>query len=346
MPDLQSLINQFRAQLLRRDAQAERAIISAFALVLRRLEAEINALEFDLTSQGESLTQSYALMRFRALQGQIEREMRVFGAVVNAQIREAQADVIRAAVTQAPQLIAAGLPGFVATDFNRLSIRALQDLVGALQDGSPLRNLLDRLGPTLSQRAQEALIEGLALGRGPIRVARELQQTVEMGRSQAIRIARTEILRAYRSSSQRTYQENKDVVKGWIWFASLSSRTCLMCLLMHGTKHRLDEPFASHPMCRCTPLPETMSFAELGIEGVEETPIVEQTGLEWLQKQDAETLRGIMGEPAYKAWKAGEVGLEDFIGRGRSEFGPNRYTRSLKEILGSQDAVKFYKRAA
>lgn len=93
--------------------------------------------------------------------------------------------------------------------------------------------------------------------------------------------------------------------------------------------------------CRCTPVPITKSWAELGIAGMPELAPV-QTGESKFLMMPAESQRRILGNAGYKAWKAGAVTLEDFVGVRRSaEWGDTHYHRSLREILGP-DAERYY----
>lgn len=93
--------------------------------------------------------------------------------------------------------------------------------------------------------------------------------------------------------------------------------------------------------CRCTAVPITKSWAELGIYGMPE-PAPVQTGESKFLMMPAESQRRILGNAGYKAWKAGAVTLEDFVGVRRSpEWGDTHHTRSLRDILGP-DAEQYY----
>ena len=89
--------------------------------------------------------------------------------------------------------------------------------------------------------------------------------------------------------------------------------------------------------CRCIPVPKSIivTFEDF------------QSGRDWFLGKPGASQEAILGKAGYKAYTSGEVKLDDFIGRTRSEeWGPGRYVKSLKKILGAQDAVRFYQRAS
>src|SRR5690606_38014624 len=127
------------------------------------------------------------------------------------------------AESHAEQLTLAALgdaPPTVRLRFTRLPSEALTDLVGTLTDGSPLRRLLDELGPDASRAARDTLVNGVILGQGPRQIAREMRQALGGNLVRALRIARTETIRPYRTATLRSYAANSDVVRGWRWVAS------------------------------------------------------------------------------------------------------------------------------
>lgn len=106
---------------------------------------------------------------------------------------------------------------------------------------------------------------------------------------------------------------------------------CAACIALHGTFHKLDERMASHVSCRCSQVPRSKSWEELGITGVPDTRPPIQKGSDWFAAQPEDVQRGILGSPAaLEAYKKGEVKLEDFVGRRDStRWGASYYALSL-----------------
>jgi hypothetical protein len=67
-----------------------------------------------------------------------------------------------------------------------------------------------------------------------------------------------------------------------------------------------------------------------------------ETGAKWLARQSPETQEAILGRAGAAAYRAGAVRIEEYVGQRRSrEWGSTRYARSLREILGKEEARKW-----
>jgi SPP1 gp7 family putative phage head morphogenesis protein len=49
--------------------------------------------------------------------------------------------------------------------------------------------------------------------------------------------------------------QESELVKKWEWLVTNDDKTCEDCLANSGKIFELDEPFDSHPNCRCTLIP-------------------------------------------------------------------------------------------
>lgn len=148
-----------------------------------------------------------------------------------------------------------------------------------------------------------------------------------------MRLARTETLRAYRAATHETYLANSDIVEGWYWLSARNMRTCAMCWAMDGTFHKPEDTLDDHPNGRCTAVPK--------IKGME-LPM-RQTGVQAFEKlSDADKLR-VLGPSKYAAYRAGDLQLKQLIGTKYSDqWGRMFYERSLKDVLGAEEAKKYY----
>lgn len=330
---------RFRRDLLQRERKAASEMVRAYGQSWQRIRMQLDDLTNQITearANGEDVSLSWLFQRNRlqALQGQVENELREFARFAEQRIVAEQAEAVRAAQNHAVQLTLAGFgeTSGVAVSLTRLSTAALTDLVGFQQNGSPLRNLLDELGPVASADVRRALITGVATGQNPRTIARQVRNAVGGSLARALRISRTEVMRSYREATHRNYEANADIVVGWIWLAAKQARTCPMCLAMDGSVHDLDERLDDHPNGRCTSIP-----ALRGIARPKTT-----TGAEWFAAQNEETQRKVLGDAGYEAYRAGAVTLQDFVGRRRTKaWGTTRYAKSLKAALGPEEAVKW-----
>ncbi|MBX6770872.1 MAG: hypothetical protein IRY83_04050 [Chloroflexi bacterium] len=238
MADIFETADRFRAELLRRERQAASELVRAYGAVWQRIRQRLDDLGEQIAQarqRGEDVSPAWLLQfeRLQTLQRQVEAEINQFARYAEPVIVAGQAQAVELGQQHAEQLMLAGLgepPPGVTITFARLPSEALRDLIGFLQDGSPLRDLLDELGPEASRQVRQALIAGVATGQHPTQIARQVRQALGGNLVRALTIARTEVLRAYRESSRRVYEANRDVVEGWVWHSAANARTCAFCV--------------------------------------------------------------------------------------------------------------------
>ncbi|MDA8189604.1 MAG: phage minor head protein [Dehalococcoidales bacterium] len=343
---------EFRQQLLSRDRDAARAMTEAYGAAWVRIKARVDTLNAqiqDARAAGEEVNQSWLFQRARlqTLQVQVEQEIADFARYAGQQITSAQSDVVGMAADHAAGLVQTQFPpeANVTMTWARLPRSAVEDLVGNTSDGSPLSDLLNELPGEAGTAVKKALIVGVATGLNPRTVARQIRQELGGNLVRALTISRTEILRSYRTASLRSYQANSDIMEGWVWSSARDRRTCAFCWAMTGTVHKLDEPFASHPRCRCSPSPRTVSWETLlgeKVKGIPDTRPVIEKGTDLFEKLPDERKRDILGPAKFAAYQDGKLKLADVAGfRKDPKWGPVGFERSLKDIMGEKGAAQY-----
>lgn len=205
------------------------------------------------------------------------------------------------------QLIKSMLPP--GTDLGREGVpnRALEQIVRRTT-----QQITSKLLP-LSAEATEAMVEqllvGAARGQNPRDVARQIIGNVgdafNGGLSRALNVARTELIDAHRQAAAVAQDQYGDVLAGWQWLAHLTTRTCPACWGMHGTEHRLSEPGPNgHQQCRCSRVPKTKSWADLGY-GIPEPPSIIRLGDREFAQLSARDQLAVMGPTRLQALKSG-----------------------------------------
>ncbi len=156
----------------------------------------------------------------------------------------------------------------------------------------------------ISRRSAEVmrsvLIRGVATGAGPRAAARQMMKRTRGaftgGLHRATNIATTEMLDASRHAAHQTRTSNPTVLQGWRWLATLDHRTCGSCISMDGQEFPIDTWGPDdHQRGRCTAVPITRSWAELGFNIDEPDPFPRQSGREWYADQPADVQQQIMG---------------------------------------------------
>src|SRR5262245_33196425 len=324
--------------------------MKAYGVAWKRIKTDADSLLSkiaDARERHEVISEAWLLgdERLQKLLDQVEAESARLSSLTSGVIDKQQAAAIDQALGNSVDLLREALgetPPGLSVSFTRLPREAFEELVGTLSDGSPLKKLLDELGPIASRRIREGLIAGLASGASIPKIARGIRFAFGDSLTDALTISRTAIIRAYLEASHRTYKANSDVVAGWIWHSALGARTCASCWGMHGTFHPLTDTLNDHWNGRCSAIPKTRSWAELGFPDFPDTSVDILSGEQLFAELSADEQRSILGQSAYRAYAAGAVRLTDFVGeRTDPVWGVMRYRRSLRDVLGDR-AEDFY----
>lgn len=361
--ELERTARRFRRELLDRERAASRELVDAYGEVWRRLKVRLDGLTRQIAearARGEvpdvfqprmpggpavartpgtfSPSWLYQQGRMESLLAEVEREMAEFSRFAGLRIAGGEADAVEIAAEHARglSLVSLGEPApSVMASWVRLPREATSEMVGSLRDGSPLRSLLDELGPQASGAVRSSLIAGVATGQGPREIARLVRRDMGMSLVRALRISRNEIMRSYRSAAIVNYQANTHVVKGWQWSSALDRRTCLICWAKHGSFHPASEPFVTHIQCRCSPVPVTKNWKELGISDVQETQVRMAKGPDLFAKLSEEWQLDILGPSRLSRYQKGDSQLSDMVARVYSRrWGTSLRIRSLAELDG------------
>lgn len=345
MSRLEDAIARSRAALLAHEEQVSSELLQAYGTAAyTRISEHLDTLTQQIVwrqRRGQDVSQG-ALFRHTRLQAlllQIHDEMEHFAGYADGRIADAQRIAILDANLHSRELITAssGVPHVDVPDaFKHLNTPAVEHMVGRLSDGSPLRSLLGEIAPNAVNKARETLAAGLAEGKNPRLVAQDLRSDLNIPIARAQTIARTETLSTYRAVALENYRANSDVCRGWIWNCARSYRTCAMCLAMDGQEFGLDVPFSSHCNCRCSPVPVTVSWEDLGAVDIEDTSAGasdRETGAEWFDRQPERVQMDVLGPSKLREYQAGRLTLQDLVGyRVDKDWGPQRWERSLTQV--------------
>lgn len=326
---LQSVIAQYRTQLLHHEAQAQAILNSAHAHTLQKIQPHLDALyqkigDAQQSGQPVPLHWLYEQGRLNTTKALISGEINQYGALAKGTTIALKKKGVQLGEQSGLDQLDATLPEQTPYSFGVPSQGAIESIVGATQKGSPLADLFAGFGSEAADRVGKILISAITLGDNPRKIARDVEDALDISRSRALTIARTEMLRAYRESALETYRANDDIVEGWLWMSALDARTCAVCISMHGSVHSLDEDLDGHPNCRCTKSPR--------VKGSSFSPLL---GSDWFDDQSEAVQRQILGSnAAYEAYNDG-ASLSDFVGVNHDkDWGKSVYQRSAKEVAG------------
>lgn len=289
------LIEQQRTALLNRDAATLALLTRHWAPVSAEIERRAFALATEIARRnaaGERVSEAmlYRLDRYVQFARQVRSVVSEYGGSVAPDIARAQREAFDAGVSDAvAQLRELG----VRTSFTRLPVEATNVIIGAAADGSPLRDLIAASWPNAVDAITGKLIEGVALGRNPRVIAREMAQASGMSLARALNVARTEQIRAYRESSRQLYQQAG--ITQYRRLAAKNPRTCAVCLALSGRIYDTAQVMHSHVSCRCVQLPI--------VPGYNFPPF--QSAQEWFAEQDEDTQRAVLGPGRLDLYRRG-----------------------------------------
>lgn len=328
--ELLRLAQEFKDALERQDEAALNRIANAYSRIYRQLEAQVDALVTELaTVENLSSAKLYRLARFQSLMRDIEKEIVRFQEYLRTEILSAAELSFTTGNKQAMRLMEELLAeNGITAQLGKLPAGSFEAMVAFLQDNSPLWKRIQELAGQTALYVREALLDGIALGYNPRKVARMIQEGFGRGLTDALRMTRTAQLWAHREATRANYMNNADVIDGWVWFATLDETVCASCVAQHGTIHPLDETLNDHHNGRCVPLPYIEAFGN---------PVTE-TGQEWFEKQPEAVQKTLLGKGKYEAWKDNKFSFSQLSREVENDvYGLMRTETPLKDLVKDAD---------
>jgi SPP1 gp7 family putative phage head morphogenesis protein len=314
-----------------------------YTAALSRLVRELAALDERLAAreaEGKPLAEAALAMRDRleVLIDQTEEQLKQAASEATRITMEGQQTALVFTNDQTGALVfaATGDPkaASVAIDWAQLSTDELEAFAGLSSNGSPLATLFDSITQDTPGALRLILGSGMAQGKNPRALVREMVGVAGLTRRRAETIARTEMIRASREAQRRMY-EASPAVKGYRRLATQDGRTCLACLVLSGTVHKTAEIMPSHPNCRCVMIPITPSLAE--ITGDPSIPDLRPKAIgpeEIMSGLTDLELLGILGPRRLRLYRDGTP-LADMIEvLDNPQWGPTTRIKPIKEIVG------------
>lgn len=324
--ELITLAQEFKDALEAQDEVALQRIIDAYKRIYNTLQDKIDALVMEIsTMESPSPSDVSKLVRFDALIAQVTEEITQFQGYLKTEIVAASEISFTTGVEQSQQLVESLLQqAGIEVQFNNLPTNSFEAMLSFLQPNSPLYKRIKLLAETTAEYVKDVLLEAVALGYNPRKTAQLIRDAFGRGLTDALRMARTAQLWASREAARANFLNNSDIIKGWVWFASLDETVCASCVAMHGTIHELSEPLNDHHNGRCTLLPYIPEFGNP----------VEQTGEDWFKAQSAERQAAILGKGKYQAWKDGLFEFSQLSKETENDvYGMMRTETPLKDLV-------------
>lgn len=328
-----AILDAIRLDLDRRISTEDRLIVEAWARAWAELRpawsAAIDRLIL-IQQQGRKPTRREVSEALRATKAIVATQDAIIALAREQGIRISATlpDLTKAARRLEAEMLASTLPpnippghALAGVTFDRVDPKALDAIVR--RTARQVTALTWPLSREATAAMKSILIRGVALGMHPNAAAALMLDRVGLafngGLARAVVIARCEMLDAHRAAAHAQDQANRDLLTGWTWVASLSSRTCQSCFAMHGTVHPVDEPGPiDHHSGRCTRAPLTKSWRELGFDVIEPPPILPDAETFFRSMPEADQL-AVLGRAKLDLLNSGRIQWADLASRKKNK---------------------------
>lgn len=295
----------------RLDAQTRR-ILTAWVEAWNTIAAEYEAAA---VKAYQTTSDKLRLAKLERAHAVMSRQLLALYDATGQSLTDDVRTIVEAGAAATAEMVAAQLPPAIASRFNRVDPGQLAAITARTTE--QITSRLWVLAAEATAVMKKQLVAGMADGSNPRTIARrmirEAGETFNGGLSRAMVIARTEILDAQRAASAAQERVHADVIGTWMWFAHLGERTCISCIAMHGEEFPLDvDGPDDHQQGRCTRVPVTKTWAELGFVGIPETKAVPVSGEDWFNQQPEARQRELLGPARYQSWVDGRYPVSDW----------------------------------
>ena len=324
---LADLVLQHRHYLLAVEEHALAQMGRVFDKALREVRTTMARVGFDpRTFTGQRLVRLE-----KQLAGMVELSAQAAGGELKATLRE----IIQAENVAQTGILLDALPKpmEVLISFERLPLAQIEQMIQTPLGGKTLNDRLKTMVAGAADDVRSALATSITLGEGIDPAARRIRQYVK-GKTMynAQRIARTEIHRAATAAQLHVYRRHKNILAGLTWYATLDRRTCAACAELDQMMWHYDRPPLLseapepplHPACRCTMVPSTKSWKQLGFDKQDLKGFPGLKDLDgklarvpgygvWFKRQPKDVQLAILGRKRWLDWKAGRFKLRDMV---------------------------------
>ena len=195
--------------------------------------------------------------------------------------------------------------------------------------GTLMEPFIETWGRAATARVESAIRTGYAQGLTNAEIMRKIRGTKAGGftdgilggvtKREANAMVRTSLQHVSQSAQQMVYEDNSDIIEGYIWIATLDNRTTSVCRSLDGQQFP-DKDGRSpvppiHINCRSTTIPKI-----IGVDLLSNTTRASKDGqvpahlsyYEWLKSQPASFQDDALGEARAKLFRDGGLSAKQF----------------------------------
>ena len=403
MADIYRMAVSFKERLLEREGGASARLLHRYAQSYQVIQAEIDRYQAKLDdyvakngvtrAEAARLNPSWPFQegRLESIRASIIQEMGRLASDADHFMTGERRAAVEMANAHAQALSRQGVMDQVDGDeaktrvgkaidavWNRPNLAATEMMVGlvdgnvSMGTGSPLQTkVFSSYGALVAQEISSTLVSHFMAGFSPRQTAGALKKLMAGNAVRAQRVARTETMRAYRLATREAYVANPEIVEAWRWLSALQMNTCIACLAQHGVVYKVEDLPADHVSGRCTSIPVTRSYRDIGKElgrearslpsedprhrdlmnasfALEDPSLVDsrvsvmENGPTWLSRQSKEAQIAILGPTRYAAYSENALSLQRMSEvKIDPTWGPSHLVKPLKSLFSPADLAKW-----
>jgi SPP1 gp7 family putative phage head morphogenesis protein len=309
----------------------ERVSIYARAEVvalLKKMEQELIAK----VSQGVT---DWSKARISKQLSEAEAVIRQYYADAAGLTQDITTDVAQVSATATAQALSVAVGGQVAIGVLPTATMLEAIASDAIIQGATQKAWWSRQSGDTAFKFQSAVRQGLVSAETTQQIIRRVIDVTDLSRRNAATLVQTSAQTVANNARLQTFSDNSDIVASMEWTAALDRRTCPTCGALDGKRWKLDGtpikgsmPFqkpTNHFRCRCSLVPITKTWRELGIK-MDEMPEstrasmdgqVTDTSFEsWLErktKSDPSFADATLGKGRAEMWKKGVITFDQMF---------------------------------
>jgi len=324
-----------------------------FPDVARTLETRLSRIASRGLDRGPWTTQQYREM-LKATDGLLRGGYKEAGVRLQSSLKDIGIYEAKFQRNVLQSIIDEGVGTGMIADITPPSLATLRSIATSKPfEGRFLKEWYEGLGANTQQAVADQVGIGVATGDSTKKIVDRITGTraanftdgvMHTSRIHAQTIVRTAVSHIVTQAREMTYKDNKKVIKGVRYLATLDSRTTDVCISLDGQVFGIYEgprpPM--HHQCRSTTVPVIKSWKELGIK-LKEAKVGTRASMngqvpakmnygEWLKNQPKRIQNEVLGRKRATLFRRGKVPVSRFV--------DNRYrSLTLKEL----EALEAYK---
>lgn len=193
--------------------------------------------------------------------------------------------------------------------------------------GTLMEPFVETWGAKAIERIEGAIRVGYAQGQTTDEIVRRIRGTKAnnftdgilggVTKRDANAMVRTSLQHVSNQAQQMVYDDNDDIIEGYIWISTLDNRTSSTCRSLDGRVFKMGKgPIPPiHINCRSTTIPKIKGVDLLAVaqRASKDGPVAaNETYYEWLKRQDAEFQEDVLGKTRAKLFRDGGLSAEQF----------------------------------